>query len=186
MEHALGYALAFLEYHLYVPPSHLDDLKVTRFITTRRTIKEMAPLTSQITIFGATGDLCKRKLIPSLFKLHEKKLLPDNLVIVGTSRREISKKAWLADLGKYPEDFVHRLDWHSSDLENEQSLRNLPTSDDNTYFLSVPPERYESAIVNLKEAGLLDDPERTRVIIEKPFGTDLQSVSYTHLRAHET
>ena len=139
---------------------------------------ETAPLTSQITIFGATGDLCKRKLIPSLFKLHEKKLLPDNLVIVGTSRREISKKAWLADLGKYPEDFLHRLHWQSSDLENEQSLKNLPSSDDNTYFLSVPPERYESAIVNLKEAGLLDDPERTRVIIEKPFGTDLQSANH--------
>ena len=139
---------------------------------------ETEPLTRRIVIFGATGDLCKRKLIPSLFKLHEKKLLPDNLVIVGTSRREISKKAWLADLGEYPEDFLRRLHWQSSDLENEQSLKNLPSSDDNTYFLSVPPERYESAIVNLKEAGLLDDPERTRVIIEKPFGTDLQSANH--------
>ena len=160
-------------------PRYISGIEKVKITTTTQTITmETAPLTSQITIFGATGDLCKRKLIPSLFKLHEKKLLPDNLVIVGTSRREISKKAWLADLGEYPKDFLHRLHWQSSDLENDQSLKNLPSSDDNTYFLSVPPERYESAIVNLKEAGLLDDPERTRVIIEKPFGTDLQSANH--------
>ena len=44
-----------------------------------------------------------------------------------------------------------------------------------TYFLSVPPERYADAIQNLKEAGCLDDPERSRVVIEKPFGHDYKS-----------
>ena len=44
-------------------------------------------------------------------------------------------------------------------------------SDDMTYFLSVPPERYADAVQNLKEAGLVNDPDKTRVIIEKPFGT---------------
>ena len=47
---------------------------------------------------------------------------------------------------------------------------------DTTYFLSVPPERYENAIINLKEAGFLDDPDHSRVVIEKPFGTDLESI----------
>ena len=57
-----------------------------------------------------------------------------------------------------------------------------------TYFLSVPPERYASAIQNLKEAGCLEDPERSRVVVEKPFGHDyksahhLQSVVERHLR----
>ena len=46
-------------------------------------------------------------------------------------------------------------------------------SGDTTYFLSVPPERYENAIINLKEAGFLDDPDHSRVVIEKPFGYDL-------------
>jgi len=132
-------------------------------------------LTSQIVIFGATGDLCRRKLIPALFELHQKKLLPTQLVIVGTSRRKTSKKSWVESLGDYPEDFLHRLDWVSTDLENVKSLKKLPDADDSTYFLSVPPERYEGAIVNLKQAGLLDDPETTRVVIEKPFGTDLKS-----------
>jgi len=63
---------------------------------TRTTMMETEPhteiLTYQIVIFGATGDLAKKKLIPALYKLHQKDLLPSNLVIVGTSRREIAKQ----------------------------------------------------------------------------------------------
>ena len=145
-------------------------------------------LTSQIVIFGAAGDLAKKKLIPSLFKLHQKGLLPNNLTIVGTSRREISKEVWLKDLGDYPEDFVHRLDWICTDLENIDSLQKIPDCDDSTYFLSVPPERYGAAIENLVAAGLLKNAELSRVVIEKPFGYDyksadrLQSVVARHLR----
>ena len=83
-------------------------------------------LTYQIVIFGATGDLCRRKLVPALFKLHEKKLLPDNLVIVGTSRREHSKESWIETLGEYPQDFLHRFDWVSTDLENPETLHHIP------------------------------------------------------------
>jgi glucose-6-phosphate 1-dehydrogenase len=139
---------------------------------------ETEPLTNQIVIFGATGDLCKRKLIPSLFKLHEKKLLPNNLKIVGTSRREMSRDDWLWMLGDYLEDFKERLEWVSTDLTSQPTLEKLPQADDTTYFLSVPPERYEFAIVNLKQAGLLDDPETSRVIIEKPFGYDYKSANH--------
>ena len=146
-------------------------MSITKAITTM----EMEQLTNQIVIFGATGDLCRRKLIPALMNLHNKKLLPENLRIVGTSRREITKDDWLWMLGAYPEDFKQRLFWVSTNLEDESSLQKLPEADDTTYFLSVPPERYESAIINLKQAGLLNDSETSRVIIEKPFGTDLQS-----------
>ena len=176
------------QYPLYVPPSHLEDLKVKYRITTRRTIMETEPLTSQIVIFGAAGDLSKKKLIPALFELHKKNMLPHNLQITGTSRREYSKDAWLKQLGDYPEDFLHRLEWVTADLDNSDTLRNLPDCDDNTYFLSVPPERYENAITNLKETGHLDNPELSRVVIEKPFGHDyksadhLQSVVNRHLR----
>ena len=66
------------QYHLYVPPSHLDDLKVKMTITTPTIIKEMEQPTKpkRIVIFGATGDLCKRKLIPALNKLWRQNLLP--------------------------------------------------------------------------------------------------------------
>ena len=169
-------------YRLYVPPSISGYEKVKITITKATTMTEMEQhteiLTHQIVIFGATGDLCKKKLIPALFKLHQKNLLPSNMVIVGTSRRETSKEVWVESLGDYPEDFIHRLDWVSTDLTMIDTLQHLPDADDTTYFLSVPPERYESAVVNLKASGLLDDPERSRVIIEKPFGHDYKSANH--------
>ena len=149
---------------------------------------ETEPLTKGIVIFGATGDLCRRKLIPALHKLWEKNLLPYNFVITGAARRDPGRDAWVSGLGDYPEEFCHLLDYVSCDLADPKSLRNLPETDDTTYFLSVPPERYEWAITNLKLTGLLDDPETSRVVIEKPFGYDLksanhlQSVVQRHLR----
>ena len=150
---------------------------------------ETAPLTKQLVIFGAAGDLAVKKLIPSLYKLHAKGLLPHDMVITGTSRRELQKSTWLEKLGEYPEDFIHRLDWITADLDNVDTLQNIPDCyQDNTYFLSVPPERYENAIINLKASGRLDNPETSRVVIEKPFGHDyksahhLQSVVERHLR----
>jgi glucose-6-phosphate 1-dehydrogenase len=149
---------------------------------------ETEPLTSGIVIFGATGDLCRRKLIPALHKLWEKTLLPENFVITGASRRDPGRDSWVETLGDYPQEFTDLLDYVSCDLDNPESLKNLPESDDTTYFLSVPPERYEWAIINLKQGGLLDDPETSRVVIEKPFGHNyksadhLQSVVERHLR----
>ena len=165
-------------YPLYYPQYISGYERVKIITTTQNTTMEMEPLTNQIVIFGATGDLCKRKLIPSLLKLHEKKLLPNNLKIVGTSRREMSRDDWLWMLGDYPKDFKERLEWVSTDLTSQSTLEKLPEADDTTYFLSVPPERYEFAIVNLKQAGLLDDPETSRVIIEKPFGYDYKSANH--------
>ena len=137
------------------------------------------PISRRIVIFGATGDLCKRKLIPALFELWKKKLLPHNILIVGASRRDYCKETWLRHLGDYPEEFCHWLDFRCCDLDNQDSLSILHDgSTDTTYFLSVPPERYENAIINLKEAGFLDDPERSRVVIEKPFGHNLQSANH--------
>ena len=157
--------------------------------TTQMTMTETEPLTKGIVIFGATGDLCKKKLIPALYKLWKKGLLPDNFLIVGSARREPSVQQWKESLGDYPEDFLHHLDYVCADLDNQDTLKNLPDYlDDMTYFLSVPPERYENAIINLKQAGCLDDPEKSRVVIEKPFGYDyesagaLQSVVERHLR----
>jgi glucose-6-phosphate 1-dehydrogenase len=150
---------------------------------------ETEPLTKGIVIFGATGDLCKKKLIPALFKLWQKGLLPDNYLIMGSARREPTVEDWKKSLGDYPEEFLWHLDYQMADLSMVDTLRHLPDYvNDITYFLSVPPEKYEDAIVNLKEAGCLEDPEHTRVVIEKPFGHDyksayhLQSLVERHLR----
>ena len=178
------------QYPLYVPPSHLLDIGVKYRIMNHQTMKETEPLTKGIVIFGATGDLCRKKLIPALYKLWEKELLPEHFVITGAARRERTTQQWIESLGmEYPEEFCRMLDYQSCDLEHVESLQKLPNYlDDNTYFLSVPPERYESAITNLKDAGLLEDPDQTRLVIEKPFGHDyksadrLQSVVERHLR----
>ncbi len=131
-----------------------------------------------IVIFGATGDLCKRKLIPALYTLHKKNLLPKGFKIIGASRTKHSKESWVEILGNYSQEFIKRLDYVSCDLSDLESLKLIDSYDDTTYFLSVPPERYVDAITNLKEAGKLDDAEKSRVIIEKPFGTDLQSANH--------
>ena len=165
-----------LQYPLYYPQytSGYERVKIT---TTKQTsMMETELLTKGIVIFGATGDLCKKKLIPALYNLWEKNLLPDNFLITGCARREPSVTEWKKSLGEYPEEFLRQLDYVSADLDNVDSLSHLPDYlHDNTYFLSVPPERYANAIVNLKESGLLDDPERSRVVIEKPFGYDYKS-----------
>ena len=176
-------------YPLYVPP-YISGYEKVKITTTKRTnTMETEPLTRRIVIFGAAGDLCRRKLIPALYKLWQKKLLPHNILIVGASRRDLPKDVWLQKLGDYPQEFTTWLDFISCDLDCEESLMKLhDQSADTTYFLSVPPERYENAIINLKEAGFLDDPDCSRVVIEKPFGYDyksanhLQSVVERHLR----
>ena len=174
---------------MYVPPSHLEDLKAKITITTQMITTETELLTRRLVIFGATGDLCKRKLIPALFELWKKELLPDNFLIVGASRREIDRQTWPHSLGDYPHEFTAWLDFVSCDLACEESLNKLhDQSADTTYFLSVPPSTYADAITNLKKAGFLDDPEKSRVVIEKPFGYDyksagaLQSVVERYLR----
>jgi len=135
--------------------------------------------TKTLVIFGATGDLCRRKLIPALETLHKKGLLPNDFKIIGAARRENTRQSWLESLGRYYEaDFSLKLDYHRCDLSDVDSLRSIPVTDDMTFFLSVPPDRYSDAIQNLKSAGLVDDPEKSRVIIEKPFGTDLESANH--------
>ena len=166
-------------FRLYYPQYTSGYEKVKMFITNQTNMMETEPLTRRIVIFGATGDLCKRKLIPALYELWKKELLPHNILIVGASRREHTKESWLHHLGDYPEEFCHWLDFVSCDLDNSESLNNLhDESADTTYFLSVPPERYENAIINLKKGGFLDDPDHSRVVIEKPFGYDLESANH--------
>ena len=165
-----------LQYRLYWPRyiSGYEKVKITT--TKATTTMETEQLTKGIVIFGATGDLCKKKLIPALYKLWQRDLLPANFLITGCARRAPTAAQWKESLGDYPDEFLHHLDYISADLDNVDTLSHLPDYlHDNSYFLSVPPERYANAITNLKEAGKLDDPDHSRVVIEKPFGYDYKS-----------
>ena len=166
------------QYPLYYP-QYISGYEKVKITTTKPiSTMETEPLTRSLVIFGATGDLCKRKLIPALHELWKKDLLPKDLLIVGASRRDITRDDWLNSLGDYPEEFIRCMNFISCDLGNPESLYHLPETDDTTYFLSVPPERYENAIISLKHGGFLDDPETSRVVIEKPFGHDLKSADH--------
>ena len=167
------------QYPLYYPQYISGTEKVKIIITNQTNTMETEQLTKGIVIFGATGDLCKKKLIPALHKLWEKDLLPENFLITGCARRAPTAAQWKETLGDYPEEFLTHLDYISADLDNVDTLSHLPDYlDDNTYFLSVPPERYANAITNLKQAGKLEDPDHSRVVIEKPFGHNYKSADH--------
>jgi len=143
------------QYPLYYPQYTSGYEKVKMITMTQTTMTETEPLTKAIVIFGATGDLCKRKLIPALYELWQNDLLPGSFTIVGAARTTHTGETWKHHLGDYPPEFGYWLDYVQCDLSAAPTLRALDNiAQDVTYFLSVPPERYTDAILNLKEADL--------------------------------
>ncbi|MEB3331932.1 MAG: glucose-6-phosphate dehydrogenase [Synechococcaceae cyanobacterium] len=150
-----------------------------------------------IVIFGASGDLTHRKLIPALFELYRQRRLPSEFAVLGCARRPWSDEefrermaAALADeVRDHPsawESFAAGLFYEPVDLQQSDHLvrlgerleaidRQRATRGNRTFYLSVSPEFYGSGCRALASAGLLADPERSRVVIEKPFGRDYGS-----------
>lgn len=159
-------------------------------------------------IFGASGDLTSRKLIPALYQLSRKKRLPADTRIVGFSRTEFTHDAWRSELAKsvakfagkvfdqqlwaafaerisyfagdigHPDDFV-RLAKYLDELEKDpDSIR--------IYYLATAPQFYEPAIEQFGRSGLaIEGTCRRRVIIEKPFGTDLATAEKLNAAVHK-
>jgi len=154
-----------------------------------------------IVIFGATGDLTARKLIPALFHLYINDGMPDLFQIVGCGRTKMSesqfkdrmKKALdavnILNHSKWP-DFADALTYRSVDYKQLESYSNLSeflknsdekhgTRGNRIFYLALPPTLYQQVIHQLGQAGLGN--ERTnnngwsRVVIEKPFGHDLKT-----------
>ncbi|MCA9994884.1 MAG: glucose-6-phosphate dehydrogenase (NADP(+)), partial [Anaerolineales bacterium] len=151
-----------------------------------------------IVIFGASGDLTQRKLIPALFNLYRKKRMSKQFRIVGMSRRpftddefreqvEAGVKEFAAtdyDAQKWAE-FAPMIFYHAGDLTHLEDLQGLDAylgegegedAANRMYYLSIAPRLYEPAIANLGAANMVaEDKGWRRVIIEKPFGHDLES-----------
>lgn len=152
-------------------------------------------------IFGATGDLAKRKLIPSLLDLYQKKLLGENFSVVGFSRKDLSDDDYrefaknIIEVGseKYSNEiisnFLNNLYYCPGDINDietyhllDKKLSNLDNSkhlcSNKLYYLAVPPKLYEPVFNNLAESGLTmpckEHQEETwsRVLVEKPFGSN--------------
>jgi len=155
-----------------------------------------------VVLFGATGDLARRKLLPGLFHLAQAGLL-ERFEVLGVSlddyddegfrafahdavtefsRRPVSDATWAAfgarlhhvGLGEGAQGLAKRV----GDLEDD-----LGAAAQRLHYLSVPPHAAEDVVAMLGEAGLA---ERSRIIMEKPFGTDLASARALNASLHET
>ncbi len=165
-------------------------------------------MADSIVIFGASGDLTSRKLIPALYRLFVKGRLPSGSRIVGVSRSHFDHQQWRDLLrettAKYASEsftgeswdaFAENVYYHPGDIKEASSFQSLaeflggmePEPEcGRLYYLSTMPQLYAEAIRQLGAAGLADDREGfRRVIIEKPFGTDLKSAHALNDCIHE-
>jgi glucose-6-phosphate 1-dehydrogenase len=155
-------------------------------------------------LFGATGDLTRRKLAPSLYALHRDGLLPEQFTILAYARRDKNDDVFREDIksainefapktptkGKDWETFASRLFYQRGEFDQaegfkalrerlEQIDREHGTPCNRLFYLAIPPEQYETVITHLGEAGLSQPTEGcgkwARIIVEKPFGYDLES-----------
>lgn len=159
-----------------------------------------------IVIFGASGDLTRRKLAPALYNLHQKGRLPAGVRVVGFARRPYSDEDFCARLQDgvaefagpaYDPDtwasFAGRLTYFQGDLNAPQDFGRLAASlqeiegglANRLYYLATSPAFYASTIANLGGAGMNVRKDNWRnLVIEKPFGHDLGSAQVLNHAAH--
>ncbi len=170
-------------------------------------MKILEPCT--LVIFGAAGNLSRRKLIPSLFRLEMARRLPEHMVILGCGIEPRQPEAWIKEVTGmlqpvYPqgmdqlalERFCARMHYHAIQPGDEaayQHLQQLLEGNANyppnvIYYMAVRPAEFPAIIDKLGGAGLLKEKSGwRRVVIEKPFGYDLLSAQtlqcnlYRHL-----
>ena len=165
----------------------------------------MRPDDHVIVIAGATGDLAKRKLIPGLCHLDAAKLLPENYRIIGSapSSEAMSDEQFRAHArdavnefgnrraeGQQWDMFESKLSFAAADADDPSPLVNAVSEaekalGDNArrlFHLAIPPVAFPSMIKMLGDSGLSDN---ARVIIEKPFGTDLESAKQLNATVHD-
>ena len=160
---------------------------------------ERIPDPGVLVIFGASGDLTKRKLFPALFHLRQNKLLPENFAIVGVARRPLGDefaadmKAGIVEFGDVDasdpvlEEFVSHISYHALNFDDPQDYASLKTELDRIdkekniggsrlFYLATAPEFFAGIIENLGAQNMAQ-PEAAQVaiVIEKPFGHDLDS-----------
>ncbi|WP_394750620.1 glucose-6-phosphate dehydrogenase [Spongiimicrobium salis] len=169
----------------------------------------MSTTTNQIlVIFGASGDLTARKLIPSLFNLYRGKHLSKNFVVLGVSRsdmtdlefrkrvvlesKHLKEKITVEDYGLlegfaeniFYQDLGNTYDTDYSKISDRISELNLQYDTDNNciFYLSTPPSLYESIAKNLADQGLNEEHLGwKRIIVEKPFGYSLETAKQLNI-----
>src|SRR5882757_7875698 len=159
------------------------------------------PQPCTIVIFGATGDLTHRKLVPALYNLAADGDLPPAVEIVGFARREKSDEEFRRDLEQSTrqfsrqavrdeiwKNFAQSIFYHQSEFEDEAGYKSLAkrldeidknhgTRGNRLFYFAAAPDQFEPILKHLKAAGLNETCKGSwaRVIVEKPFGSDLAS-----------
>jgi glucose-6-phosphate 1-dehydrogenase len=150
-----------------------------------------------LVLFGASGNLSRIKLMPGLFRLDAAGRLPDHMVILSVGRGEMSREVWQTEIKgmldakfkngydkKVYERFIARNHYHANPPTDPDAFKKMKTVLSNesvfpqnlAYFLSVRPTDFAPVVEQLSGVGLLDESKYwRRVLIEKPFGTDLPS-----------
>jgi glucose-6-phosphate 1-dehydrogenase len=152
-------------------------------------------------IFGATGDLTKRKLIPALLNLAQEEVLPKQFAIIGCAGNELTTEVFRKNLGAELPQFAHdpidlkMWDWLSQriyfvkgDFQDPETYKRLQqqiseveklhnTGGNKFFYLAVAPRFFTPIVQQLGNAGLVreENGKWARIIIEKPFGHDLES-----------
>ena len=147
-------------------------------------------------LFGASGDLTKRKLIPALFNLVNAKLLPDTFAVMGVSVDDLDAEAFRKQVSEFlPTNDPTALDWLRTRLHYERGDFGDPntfvklrdrlavidaeshTEGNYLFYMATAPKFFASIVQQLGRAGLStqDSGRWRRIVIEKPFGTDLES-----------
>ncbi len=162
---------------------------------------ERMPEPCTMVIFGASGDLTRRKLVPALYSLAQQSLLPGGFSIVGAARTPMSSEDFRTRMKEAVHQFLDPGQVDSSvwehcaagmfytptDVKDQRSFERLSellsqmdrqrgTSGNRLFYFSTPPSLYAPLIQLLGSVGLNRSSGWTRVVIEKPFGHDLESM----------
>jgi glucose-6-phosphate 1-dehydrogenase len=172
--------------------------------------QDRVPEPQILVIFGASGDLTQRKLVPALYQMKLERRLPPEITIVGVARRDWSDDFFRSHmregveqfgggLGKPElwEDFAKGLYYCSGDMDNPDSYQKLKellskldtergTRGNRVFYLAVAPRFFPEAIMQLGKAKMLEDPDKQRLVIEKPFGKDLTSAQSLNQVVNQT
>ena len=162
------------------------------------TIQKVSP--TIIIILGATGDLTWRKLIPAIYNLYLDNWIPDSFEVIGVSRKRISEKSFREHLhdginkfsrrGKAKKNewdkFEECITYLKGEFDDETTYTTLEkkitaletkwgVAANRIFYLAVPPNSFEEIAMKIGSSGLAKNKQQGRIVIEKPFGHDLDS-----------
>jgi glucose-6-phosphate 1-dehydrogenase len=175
-------------------------------------VSRSRPEPCTVVIFGATGDLTHRKLVPALYNLAVDGELPPGVKIIGFARREKTDEEFRTGLEELNRkvsrsghddaiwgSFVENIHYHTSEFNDQEGYKRLAQKlqeidnerggkGNRLFYVASAPEFFEPILENLKEAGLSHAAEDcwARVIVEKPFGTDLKTAQHLNTVVNRT